>query len=264
MGSGGEAKWRPFKSEPLSFNHKIRWLLANDKNPLMVTCSDKLGVKGYAEDKLGPGFTPKTLARATSVEALVSEIKNSSSHPDVFYVKANNDSSGVSFINGNLDKWVGSRGAKRIEHYKYEPYGKGKGEWFYAPIKYECFSEEQIGINLTDYKFHCSLGEPRFCQVIRDRGCRTTPVNEVCVNMSGTPLDFHFDSKFKLVKEFKIPDNWLRMIDIARELSKPFKYVRVDIYSSPDIYVGELTFAPRAGRYRGEGQIEAGKLLPIF
>ena len=84
MGSGGEPKWAPFKAEPISFNHKIRWLLANDKNPLMVTCADKLGVKDYVEDKLGPGLTPKTLARATSVEALASEIKNSSSHPDVF------------------------------------------------------------------------------------------------------------------------------------------------------------------------------------
>ena len=62
------------------------------------------------------------------------------------------------------------------------------------------------------------------------------------------------------------------MIEIARKLSKDFQFVRVDLYcKDPDsssiegnVFFGELTFAPRAGKTPGEGQKEAGKLLPDF
>jgi len=45
-----------------------------------------------------------------------------------------------------------------------------------------------------------------------------------------------------------MPDNLTDMIKVAEELSKGFKFLRVDLYNVKDkIYFGELTFYPAAG-----------------
>lgn len=45
-----------------------------------------------------------------------------------------------------------------------------------------------------------------------------------------------------------MPDNLTDMIKVAEELSKGFKFLRVDLYNVEDkIYFGELTFYPAAG-----------------
>ena len=45
-----------------------------------------------------------------------------------------------------------------------------------------------------------------------------------------------------------MPDNLTDMIKVAEELSKGFKFLRVDLYNVKDkIYFGELTFYTAAG-----------------
>ena len=247
-----------------TYNQKIQWLLINDKNPLKVLCSDKLKVKEYIEEKLGSSkFTPKTHLVANDVEELINKISVDSSHPDNYFIKANNNSGNVVKIQNN--RAVSEREKQKLTNSKYFSYGNIKGEWFYSGIKYKCFSEEFLTDNISDYKIHCSGGEPRFCQYIWDRKNRT---KEICVDLEGNVFDFHLDTNFLLVKNFVKPKNWERMLEIANTLCKDFSYVRVDMYnintkmtSDDSIFVGELTFAPRAGRYPGDGQIEAGKLL---
>lgn len=247
-----------------SFNEVIRNSLKNDRNPLKVKCSDKLGVKEYIKEKMGSyNYTPKTFCIADNANKLLKKVEEYPDHPMECLLKSNNDSGNVVYVkNGTIYK----NDLDKIEQHRYVPYGIDKGEWFYKDIKFKCFTEEYLGHNLTDYKFHCSAGEPRFCQVIRDRN--VGQINEVCTDMDGNCYDFHFDLNFKLNKEFKKPKNWERMKEIAKILSEPFDYVRVDMYnlniediSDNSLFVGELTFAPRAGRYAGDGHNEAGKLL---
>ena len=103
-----------------------------------------------------------------------------------------------------------------------------------------------------DYKFHCVDGKVRWLQYIFDRGCDT---KEVIVLPDGSITDIHFDHNMRHVEEFDIPSQWDQMKQIAERLSNPFKYVRVDMYLSNDtILVGELTFFPLMGCYKGEGQ----------
>ena len=46
----------------------------------------------------------------------------------------------------------------------------------------------------------------------------------------------------------KRPDGWYRMIEIAENLSKPFKHCRVDLYNiDGKIYFGEITFHHAGG-----------------
>lgn len=242
----------------VSFNNKMKWLLSYDRNHLKRHCTDKLLLKKYVQDKLGPGFTPKTYVISNSTKELVSNIKKQKNHPENFFVKSNNDSGGTLLCSINN---ISNINLNLIEKYKNRPYGIQSNEWFYNNIKYKCFTEEIIGYNLIDYKFHCVYGVPRFCQVIKDRN---TTTNEICVDMNSNILNFHFDNLFKRSNNFVKPDKWDAMIEIAKELSADFNYVRVDMYNTGSIYVGELTFSPRAGMYAGNGQIDAGKLLTLL
>lgn len=248
----------------ISFNEKLKWSMQNDRNPLKPECTDKLKVKEYVNEKLGSGFVPKVFVIAKDVKDLLEKVTNYEDHPQTCLIKSNNDSGGVAFVN---DGQVDQEKLQLVEKYKNKVYhGFIDGEWFYEGIEYKCFTEEYLGFNLIDYKFHCSAGEPRFCQVIRDRNIGKT--NEVCVDLDGNCYDFHFDINFNLVKQFEKPKNWERMKEIAKILCNPFDYVRVDMYNlniedSTDnsLFIGELTFSPMSGNYRGVGQIEAGKLL---
>ena len=48
--------------------------------------------------------------------------------------------------------------------------------------------------------------------------------------------------------QIKRPENLNELIQIAEKLSRPFKFVRVDLYSeNEDIRFSELTFTPLAG-----------------
>ncbi len=248
----------------ISFNEKLQWSLINQRIPLKKECTDKLKVKEFVNEKLGHGFVPKVFVIANNINDLFEKVRKYDNHPQTCLIKANNDSGGVAFVdNGNVNQSK----LDLVEKYKNKVFdGYYRGEWFYGGINYKCFTEEYLGNNLTDYKFHCSLGEPRFCQIIRDRNIGKT--NEVCTDMDGNCYDFHFDLNFKLVKEFTIPKNWERMKEIAKILSEPFDYVRVDMYNinineptDNSLFIGELTFAPMSGNYRGSGQVEAGKLL---
>ena len=238
--------------------------MIKDKNPLKNYCTDKLKLKKYIKKKLGDNYTPKLYVRSKNAKDLIRNIKDYKNHPLSYVVKANNDSGSATIIKNRI---LGNFDIAKLEIFKNQTYiHYHSGEWFYKGIDYECFSEQYLGDNLTDYKFHCLYGQPKFCQVIRDRQIGQT--NEVCVDLKGNCFDFHFDEEFKLVKKFVIPNNWKRMIEIATLLSKDFDYVRVDLYntniesfSDESIFVGELTFSPKAGNYKGKGQKIVGELL---
>ena len=58
------------------------------------------------------------------------------------------------------------------------------------------------------------------------------------------------------------PAAWEQMKTMARALSEPFRYVRVDLYDyeSRPIF-GELTFWPKAGCYKSKDEHAFGQLL---
>jgi len=247
-----------------TINERIQWSMAHARLPLKRYCTDKIKCKQYIKDKLGEGFTAKLLASADNVHTLRSIISKSQNHPNNFILKANNDSGGTTFIK---DKKISKDQQSLIEKYKNNIYeGFFQGEWFYSGIEYKCFSEELLGNNLTDYKFHCAGGEPRFVDIIHNRyeGQR----HEVHVDLEGNCFDFLLQDACKLSKHFDKPKNWELMKMIAQVLCQDFDYVRVDLFntdisdiSHKSLFVSELTFAPMRGNYVGSGQIKAGRLI---
>ena len=97
----------------------------------------------------------------------------------------------------------------------------------------------------ADHKIFCFHGVPRFIQVDSDR-------------FSGLTRNFYDTSWNRILmtikypagkREDKRPELLDEMLSVARKLSAPFPFVRVDLYAtSTGIRVGELTFIPGGTR----------------
>ncbi len=182
--------------------------------------------------------------------------------PDAFVIKTNHDSGTVVLVR---DKSMLDHEATeaRIEKSLARPYGWKSGEWAYSYIEPKVFVEEYIDPKNSrppaDYKFHCVDGRARWLQYICDRGHE---VKECIVELNGQVSKIHLDHKMEHSENFEMPGNWAEMKAVAEQLADGFKYVRVDLYNSTaGIHVGELTFYPLSGFYKGEGQKELGRRL---
>ncbi|MDD4000251.1 MAG: ATP-grasp fold amidoligase family protein [Bacilli bacterium] len=97
-----------------------------------------------------------------------------------------------------------------------------------------------------DYKILCIHGEPQFIEVDYDR---LTDFRLVFMSTSWEKMPWRL-SKFCSTKDDQPekPKNLDKMLELARLLSKPFPFVRVDLYSfGGKIYFGELTFLHDSG-----------------
>lgn len=242
---------------PIDFNDKIQWLKMFDQRSLVIKCSDKILVKDYIKERLGKCFYPKTLYSSNFIEKFsVDEF-----HAP-FVVKTNHDS-GTVFLVRNINDFDFNSMKNTIENSLNHKYGVYNGEWSYSHIEPKFFFEEYLGDENNppppDFKFHCTDGHVCFLQYIYDRGSDT---KEVIVSNSGKVLNIHFDQNMIYATNFVIPNEFCRMKEIASVLSMGHKYVRVDMYLvNGNIYVGELTFYPLMGCYRGNGQKILGNLI---
>ncbi|MCG8672589.1 MAG: hypothetical protein MI867_24515 [Pseudomonadales bacterium] len=244
--------------DPQNYNDKIQWLKLFDQDKLNVQCSDKLGLRDYVTSVLGDGHLPEVYAQADSLDAI-----DFSSLPKSFVLKTNHDS-GTVFLVRDKDSYDNSKANTKITKSLKRVYGQEKGEWCYTFVKPKVFAEEFIGdvsddSPPPDFKFHCSKGKVKWLQYIFDRA--NTPKEVIC-NEHGEPLNISFDHNMIPSTEFVKPAEWNDLITAAEKLSEPFKYVRVDLYLiSGNVFVGELTFFPLKGCYKGEGQEKLGELL---
>lgn len=126
-------------------------------------------------------------------------------------------------------------------------------EWPYKNVKpviiAEQFMEESScpDSDLTDYKFYCFNGEPKYCQVIRNRNTKET-------------IDF-YDMEWRhqefvglnpVARNGLMPVNrpvrLEQMKDICRKLADKAPFTRVDLYVINDKeYFGEITLFPASG-----------------
>lgn len=242
-------KWIDWKN-PKTFTEKIQWLKIYNRKPEYTTMVDKYAVKQYVADRIGDEYIIPTLGVWDKTEDI-----DWDSLPDQFVLKTTHGggSGGVvicqdkskldksaavtklnesmrSDIYSNLREWPYKNVPKRII-----------AEKFMAPVK------ETVLTDLPDYKFFCFNGEPKYCQVIRNRHIKETidfydmdwnhqefvGLNPMAGNGS-TPVDR--------------PEHLEEMIEVCKKLSKDIPFVRVDLYVIDNKeYFGELTFYPASG-----------------
>ena len=239
------------------FNDKIQWLKLFDQSEEIVRCSDKVLVREHVRERVGTRY----LVKLYQVHRTFSEI-DFDPLPDAFVIKANHDSGTVILVR-EKSRFDHRAAKERIEAALRTPYGWTNGEWAYAFLEPRVLVEEFIDPRSEkpppDYKFYCVEGVVRFCHYIYDRGFDT---KEQTIDREGNDLATELYTSFRLGTDFRKPKLWSEMIHVAEQVSTGFKCVRVDLFCTGDrIYVGEMTFWPMAGLYKGDGQKTIGRFL---
>ena len=238
------------------FNDRIQWLKLFDQDREIIRCSDKLGVRERVKERLGEAY----LAKVYQVVDRFSEIRFEDL-PSQFVIKTNHDS-GTVLVVRDKSKIDYEAAKSRFDQALRRAYGWANGEWAYAYVKPKVFVEEYLEDSSgspPDYKFYVVEGTARYCHYIYNRH---ESAKEQVINIDGEDMRLELYPSFTYGNDFKKPGQWGSMIAIAEAVGRGFKCVRVDLYLIDSrILVGEMTFWPMAGHYKGKGQKAIGQLL---
>lgn len=233
----------PNLENPKRFSEKQQWYKLHDKNPLKAKCADKYDVREYIKEC---GYED-LLNEIYGVFENVKDIKLDK-FPNQFVLKAAHGS-GFNLIvrDKNSVNWcIWNRIMKTWLHQ--DIYWSGR-EWVYKDLKHriiaEKYLEDESG-ELRDYKFFCFNGTPRFMQLEVGRYGKNNTRNFYDMDWNIMPFGKELPHNPELKAER--PYAFEQMKKIAQDLSKPFSFVRVDLYQvNGKVYFGELTFFPASG-----------------
>ncbi len=243
----------PNLKNPQRFTEKLIWYKLNYRDPLMKKCVDKYDVREYIES-LGYG---DLLVNCYGVFDNVEDI-NFEVLPDKFVLKDTVGSGGHEVIvckdkskldieetKKQLNKWLAEN--KNINK-------KNIGrEWVYDKIRHRIIIDEYIEAEketgITDYKFICFNGEFGLLYVVNDRKL-DEGADFAFYDENFNKLDVtRSDEKPSKIDE-KRPENFERLLEVAKNISKGFPECRVDLYDENNVIkFGEITFFDGGGYF---------------
>ena len=238
-------------------HHKLNWdnpkryteklqilrLFQYPKNKEVIRCAGRVGVREYIKEK---GFADNLINiygvfekfDDINFDVLPKQFVMKCSHACAFnYICYDKDQINKVELKKKFNKWLKTN------------YGKKTVELHYSNIKPQIISEELLSENgelPIEYKIHCFNGVAKYIYVVTGRG-QDIRYNNYYIDWK--PFDgAQFNGWKKRNEDIKKPSNWNEMVNIAEELSKPFPFVRVDLYSiNGKIYFSEMTFTPAKG-----------------
>lgn len=231
---------------PRTFNEKLQWLKLYNRQPLYTTLVDKVKVKEYVANIIGEEYIIPTLGVWERAEDIDFE-----KLPDKFVLKCNHNSGTGMCICTDKSKLDFDKVRQGLKRGLSENYFLVNREWPYKDVPRRILAEKYIEQTterpLDDYKFFCFDGEPRYCQVIKDR---TTQETIDFFDMDWNHQDFIGLNTQAVHATMSIPrpETFERMKDIARKLSEGKPFTRVDLYEvDGKQYFGEVTLFPMSG-----------------
>lgn len=227
---------------PETFNDKMQWLKLYyyPFNDTVVKCADKYAVREYIEKK---GYSDLLVPLVDHWED-VREIEWDKL-PDKFVLKCNHGCAYNILCDDkkNFDK---NKAINQLNKWLKEDFGAFNIEKHYSKIKPHMITcEEYLGDCITDYKFFCFNGEPKFMYVSNDLvHDRQAQIGFFYLDGSKMPLK---REDYTDIKSIELPDFFDSMLEVAKELCKEFPFVRVDFFLANErYYFAELTFTPSA------------------
>lgn len=232
---------------PKKFDEKVWWLKLNNRDPNLTRCSDKNAVRRYVEE-CGYG---EILINQLDVFDSVDKLDLRKYKIEVV-AKCTHNSGGLIFYDPGrpLSNKEIRRKKKRLAFILRQDASVLSREWNYKNVPHKIVVEEVIrdknGNLPLDYKFMCFDGVPKL--LFLDLGL----INEDNTYNHNYPRNI-YDMNFNLLPvwetrknadyEVKKPKNFEAMVEIARKLSNPFPFCRVDLYNiDGQVYFGEITF----------------------
>lgn len=228
-------------SRPRTLTHHLFLKMARDRDPLLTVTSDKLAVRGYVTERVGPGYLPTLYGVLDSPEALLAL-----DLPARYVVKATHGSGMTALVTADS---TAERAAvvERSRKWLASPYWRKNGEWGYRGVQPRLIVEEHLGAGdgqvPPDWKWLCFGGRAALVQVDFDR---FTGHRRNFYDPEGRPVVLRM--YYPPGPEIPLPDCFSRMRHLAELLATGFDFVRVDLYALKDrIVVGELTHYPTGG-----------------
>lgn len=239
-------------NHPKTFTEKIQWLKLYNRRPEYTLMVDKYAVKKYVADIIGEKYIIPTLGVWDKPEDI-----DWDALPNEFVLKTTHGGgSGGVVICKDKKTFDRNKAILTLRDSMNCDIYRSLREWPYKDVKKRVLAEKYMApkdmvnnpiYDLSDYKFFCFNGEPKYCQVIRDRHSKES-------------IDF-YDMNWRH-QEFvglnPIASNGINpvprplllddMICICHKLSENMKFVRIDMYVIDNrIYFGEITFYPASG-----------------
>ena len=247
---------------PQTFNEKLQWLKLHNRSSILPTLVDKYAAKEYIGRVVGPEHLIPTLDVWDRAEDI-----DFDQLPNQFVLKTTHDSGGV-FIcrdKNEVDQFSIRKDLAQRLRTNYYLLGR---EWPYKKVKpriiAEPYLEDESGNQLKDYKVLNFGGLPRIIQLDFNR---FTEHKKKLYNQDWQELSFEFNYPTDSDHSFPKPECLEEMLNLARELSAGFPFLRTDFYIvSNQIYVGELTLYPASGfgKFNPESwDITLGSWIPV-
>ncbi len=227
---------------PKYFNEKLIYLELEDyyKNELVSKCVDKYEVREYIEEQgckeiLNELYGVYEDANDINWNKLPQKIALKCTHGYAYNI--------ICIDKEKLDK---EKTIKQLNKWLKEKFGYATGELHYLNTKPRIICEKYLetnqGIFPTDYKIYCFFGEPIMIETCEDRANKT---KYNFMDLNWNKLNNIYPDKYISKTIALKPENLDEMLEYARKLSKPFKFVRVDLYNvNGKTVFGELTFTP--------------------
>ena len=237
-------------NEPKTLNEKIQWLKFNCFEDFHTVCADKYRMREYLYKKFGNNnFQIQVLYVTDNWKNITYDVI-----PDIpCVIKANHTQGDVVIVKNKKDvdikklridcrAWL----KRNLYRTTFEPQ--------YRHIKplivIEKLLQTKQGQLPNDYKLHYFNGNLEFvyCSVDRE-GINKRNIYDSNWN----PLYFTWSEKFKDPRtlrgpEILAPKSFDKMKELASEIAKDFKYVRVDFYDiDGELYFGEITLHHGSG-----------------
>jgi hypothetical protein len=236
----------PDLDTPRDFTEKLLWLKLHDHTPLHTRCADKIRVRDYVAERLGPGFLVPALLITPDPEG----IRPDTVTAERFVVKTNHDQGGVFLCPDRAQvDWgrLRDRLARRLRLNWYDNQREPQYRDIRPGIIVEAMLTPRGHRGLIDYKINCFDGVPRFIQVN--------------VGRQGDHVQLFYDTEWRklpcwrtypdITPDAPPPTDLPRMLACAATLAAPFRFARVDFYDVDGaILFGEITFHPGGGLKR--------------
>lgn len=257
-------------NNPKLFTEKIQWLKVYDCTPIKTRLADKILVQNWVKEKLEKACTEQPNKNITihfkKIYGIYEKYEDIdfSKLPKEYVIKTNHGSKmQLLVIEGGIpDKFqkdifnnylkinYAYKSGYEMQYDKIKPvifveeYIKNTNDYFY-PLQQFSLDFQEYRPELFEYLIFCFNGEPKL--ILFASGKRT---NKICCTMFDTEWNnLHFNYGGYLHEEqIPPPENLDKMLEIAKILSKDFKFVRVDLHNvNGKIYFGEMTFTPASG-----------------
>lgn len=236
----------PNLKSPKRYTEKLQWYKLFYRDPLMIECADKFGVRDYVkkkglEDILNPLYGSYQNIQDINFDELPNSfaLKHTNGSGANIFIKDKN-AINISELKGTLANWMTKRKSN---------HGR---EWCYSNVPSRIVIEKLIvrdqTNDLPDYKFFCFNGKVKYLYTMVDYVDNHDNGRCSFFTPDFKKLPYRRSEYKEINRDIEKPERFEEMIAIAEKLSEDFPHVRVDLYNiNGEIIFGELTFYNASG-----------------